>query len=137
MVRRRLFALVWPLALIASAPPVAAGQVTVGILTATQYEYPLFVALVQASGTEPLTDVHLVVNGAAPVAPDRIDEMFVYPGGTYVVWKIFKYATGVVQPGDRLTAVVRDLSTDSGEKTVPCGPGSTKRKSQETAVCRD
>jgi hypothetical protein len=118
------------------AVPASAGVVTVGSVTATQYEYPYFTALVQATGTTPLVDAHLVVNGTTVVTADKIEPVKLDGRGTYMLWKIYKYATGVVKPGDTLTAVVRDLDGDSDDRLIPCGAGSTKRKSQETAACR-
>lgn len=118
------------------ALPAAAGEVTVGTTTATQYDYPYFVAVVHASGTSRLTDIHLVVNGATVIQPDRVEPFALDRAGNYVSWTVFKYATNVVRPGDTLTAVVRDVDADSGEKSVGCTTGSTRRKSRETAVCR-
>lgn len=122
-----------------SAIPAAAGDVRVGTVSATQYDYPYFAAMVQASGTVELADVHLVVNADSGtpivVQPDKI-QASVMPGGTYVIYNIYKYATGVVRPGDTLTAVVRDADADSGDRTVQCGFGSTKKKSRETATCK-
>ena len=119
-----------------AAMPASAGVITVGSVTATQYEYPYFTALVQASGNIQLTDVHLVVNGTTVVQADRIEPVNLDGRGTYMLWKVYKYATGVVKPGDTVTAVVRDLDGDSDDKLVPCGAGSSKKKSQETAACR-
>lgn len=118
------------------AIPASAGMVTVGSVTATQYDYPYFTALVQASGTAPLADAHLVVNGTTVVQPDKVELVNLDGRGTYVLWKIYKYTKGVVKPGDTVTAVVRDLDGDSDDKLIPCGPGSSKKKSQEAAVCR-
>ncbi len=118
------------------AVPVSAGVVTVGSVTATQYQYPYFTALVQASGTTLLADAHLVVNGTTVVQADKVEQVNLDGRGTYVLWKIYKYATGVVKPGDTVTAVVSDLDGESDDHSVPCGPGSTKKKSQETATCR-
>ena len=118
------------------ALPASAGVVTVGSVTATQYEYPYFTALVQASGTAPLVDAHLVVNGTTVVQADRVEPVDLDRRGTYMLWKIYKYSTGVVKPGDTVTAVVRDLDGESDDRLVPCGPGSAKRKSQEAAACR-
>lgn len=131
----RLFAVA---ALLASAMamPAAAGVVTVGSVSATQYEYPYFTALVQAQSTALLADAHLVVNGTTVIQPDKVELVNLNGQGTYVLWKIYRYATGVVKPGDTLTAVARDADGDSDDRLVPCGPGSTKRKSQETAACR-
>lgn len=119
-----------------AAVPASAGVVTVGSVTATQYDYPYFTALVQASGSAPLADAHLVVNGTTVVQADKIEQVNLDGRGTYVLWKIYKYATGVVRPGDTLTVVARDLDGDGDDRSVLCGPGSTKRKSQETAACR-
>ena len=118
------------------AVPASAGVVTAGSVTATQYSYPYFTALVQATGTMPLVDAHLVVNGTTVVQADKVEMVKLDPRGTYVLWKIYKYAAGVVKPGDTVTAVVRDLDGDSDDRTIPGGAGSTKKKSQETAVCR-
>jgi hypothetical protein len=118
------------------AVPAFAGVVSVGSVTATQYEYPYFTALVQASSTVVLVDAHLVVNGTTVVPADKIEQVKLDGRGNYVLWKIYKYATGIVKPGDTLTAVVQDLDGDSDDRLVPCGAGSTKRKSQETAACR-
>ena len=118
------------------ALPASAGVVTAGSVTATQYQYPYFSALVQATGTVPLADAHLVVNGTTVVQADKVEQVDLDGRGTYVLWKIYKYATDVVKPGDTLTAVVRDRDGDSDDKSVPCGAGSTKKKSQETAACR-
>jgi hypothetical protein len=118
------------------AVPASAGVVTVGSVTATQYEYPYFTALVQATGTTPLADAHLVVNGTTVVQADKVEVIKLDPRGTYSLWKIYKYSAGVVKPGDTVTAVVRDLDGESDDKLVPCGAGSSKRKSQETAACR-
>jgi hypothetical protein len=118
------------------AVPASAGVVTTGSVSATQYEYPYFTALVQASGTALLADAHLVVNGTTVLQADKVEQVNLDGRGTYVLWKIYKYATAVVKPGDTLTAVVRDVDGDSDDRTVPCGAGSTKRKSQETAACR-
>jgi hypothetical protein len=118
------------------AVPASAGVVTAGSVTATQYSYPYFTALVQATGTMPLVDAHLVVNGTTVVQADKVELVKLDPRGTYVLWKIYKYATGVVKPGDTVTAVVSDLDGDSDDRTIPCGAGSTKKKSQETAACR-
>lgn len=118
------------------AVPASAGVVTAGSVTATQYSYPYFTALVQATGTMPLVDAHLVVNGTTVVQADKVEMVKLDPRGTYVLWKIYKYAAGVVKPGDTVTAVVRDLDGDSDDRTIPCGAGSTKKKTQETAVCR-
>lgn len=118
------------------ALPAAAGTVNVGTVTATQYEYPYFVAVVHASGTAQLTDIHLLVNGTTVVQPDKVQATAFDPNGTFTSWTIYKYATGVVKPFDTLTAVVRDVAGDSGETAVNCTTGSTKRKSRENAVCR-
>lgn len=118
------------------AVPASAGVVTVGSVTATQYEYPYFTALVQASGTMTLADAHLVINGTTVVQADKVEQVNLDGRGTYVLWKIYKYATGVVRAGDTLTAVARDVDGESDDKLVPCGAGSSKRKSQETAACR-
>ncbi|HYC88184.1 MAG TPA: hypothetical protein VEO54_03160 [Thermoanaerobaculia bacterium] len=118
------------------AVPAWAGAVSVGSVTATQYQYPYFTALVQASSTATLVDAHLVVNGTTVVVADKVEQVNLDGRGNYVLWKIYKYATGVVKPGDTVTAVVQDLDGDSDDRLVPCGPGSTKKKSQETAACR-
>ena len=118
------------------AVPAWAGAVNVGSVTATQYQYPYFTALVQASSTATLVDAHLVVNGTTVVQADKVEQVKLDGRGNYVLWKIYKYATGVVKPGDTVTAVVQDLDGDSDDRLVPCGPGSTKKKSQETAACR-
>ena len=118
------------------AVPAFAGVVTVGSVTATQYSYPYFTALVQASSTSVLVDAHLVVNGTTVVQADRIEPVKLDGRGNYMLWKIYKYSTGVVKPGDTVTAVVQDIDGDSDDRLVPCGAGSTKRKSQETAACR-
>ena len=133
--KRQLLSLL-ALALVLFALPASAGVVTVGTVTATQYEYPYFSALVQATSTTPLVDAHLVVNGTTVVQADKIEPVKLDGKGTYMLWKIYKYATGVVKQGDTLTAVARDLEGDSDDKLVPCGAGSSKRKSQETAACR-
>ncbi|HEX6100035.1 MAG TPA: hypothetical protein VF432_27230 [Thermoanaerobaculia bacterium] len=125
-----------PALLAVFAMPALAGVATVGSVTATQYQYPYFSALVQASGTVPLADVHLVVNGSTVVQPDKVERVNLDGRGTYVLWKVYKYATDVVKPGDTLTAVATDLDGDSDDRNVPCGAGSTKKKSQETAACR-
>lgn len=132
--RLRMFAV--PALLAVFAMPALAGVATVGSVTATQYQYPYFSALVQASGTVPLADVHLVVNGSTVVQPDKVERVNLDGRGTYVLWKVYKYATDVVKPGDTLTAVATDLDGDSDDRNVPCGAGSTKKKSQETAACR-
>jgi hypothetical protein len=124
------------LAAIVLALPASAGVVTVGSVTATQYQYPYFTALVQASGTTQLADAHLVVNGTTVVVADKIEPVNMDGRGTYMLFKIYKYATGVVKPGDTLTAVVNDIDGESDDRLVPCGAGSTKKKSQETAACR-
>ncbi|HEX6083570.1 MAG TPA: hypothetical protein VF266_03535 [Thermoanaerobaculia bacterium] len=118
------------------AVPAFAGAVNVGSVTATQYEYPYFTALVQASSTTLLADAHLVINGTTVLQADKVEQVNLDGRGNYVLWKIYKYAAGVVKPGDTVTAVVRDLDGDSDDRLVPCGAGSTKRKSQETAACR-
>ena len=125
-----------PAVLALLAVPASAGVVTVGSVTATQYQYPYFTALVQASGTTVLADAHLVVNGTTVVQADKIEPVKLDGRGNYMLWKIYKYSTGVVKPGDTVTAVVQDLDGDSDDRLVPCGAGSTKRKSQETAACR-
>ena len=125
-----------PVLLALLAVPVSAGVVTVGSVTATQYQYPYFTALVQATGTTILADAHLVVNGTTVVQADKVEQVNLDGRGTYVLWKIYKYTTGVVRPGDTVTAVVSDLDGDSDDRSVPCGAGSTKKKSQETATCR-
>lgn len=132
--KRNLLAV--PALLALFAIPASAGVVTVGSVTATQYEYPYFTALVQATGTTPLVDAHLVVNGTTVVKADKVELVKLDPRGTYSLWKIYRYATGVVKPGDTVTAVVRDLDGQSDDKLVFCGLGSTKKKSQETATCR-
>jgi hypothetical protein len=133
----KLQSLIVPALLLALfAVPASAGVVTVGSVTATQYEYPYFTALVQASGTTPLVDAHLVVNGTTVVQADKVELVNLDGRGTYVLWKIYKYATGVVRPGDTVTAVARDVDGESDDRIVPCGAGSTKKKSQETAACR-
>jgi hypothetical protein len=133
----RLRMLALPALLLASlALPASAGVVTAGSVTATQYSYPYFTALVQARSTMPLADAHLVVNGTTVIQADKVELVNLDGRGTYVLWKIYKYATGVVQPGDTLTAVARDVDGDTDDNTVPCGAGSTKKKSQETAACR-
>ena len=118
------------------AVPAFAGVVNVGSVTATQYEYPYFMALVQASSTATLVDAHLVVNGTTVVQADKTEMVKLDGRGNYVLWKIYKYATGVVKPGDTVTAVANDLDGDSDDRVIPCGAGSTKKKSQETAACR-
>lgn len=118
------------------AVPAFAGVVNVGSVTATQYEYPYFTALVQANSTAVLVNAHLVVNGTTVVQADKIEQVKLDGRGNYVLWKIYKYATGVVKPGDTVTAVAQDLDGDTDDRLVPCGAGSTKRKSQETAACR-
>jgi hypothetical protein len=128
--------LIVPALLALFALPASAGMVTAGSVTATQYSYPYFTALVQATGTMPLVDAHLVVNGTTVVQADKVELVKLDPRGTYVLWKIYKYAAGVVKPGDTVTAVVRDIDGDTDDRTVPCGAGSTKKKSQETAACR-
>ena len=65
--------LVIPALLLAFATPAAAGVVTVGSVTATQYSYPYFTALVQATGTTVLADAHLVVNGTTVVQADKVE----------------------------------------------------------------
>lgn len=132
----RLRLLAAPALLALLAVPASAGVVTVGSVTATQYEYPYFTALVQASSTTVLADAHLVVNGTTVVQADKIEPVKLDGRGNYMLWKIYKYSTGVVKPGDTVTAVARDLDGDNDDRLVPCGPGSTKRKSQETAACR-
>lgn len=133
----KLRTLVAPALLLALlAVPASAGVVTAGSVTATQYQYPYFTALVQATGTIALADVHLVVNGTTVVQADKVEPVNLDGRGTYMIWKIYKYATGVVKPGDTLTAVIRDTDGDSDDRFVPCGAGSTKKKSQETASCR-
>ena len=118
------------------AVPASAGVVTAGSVTATQYSYPYFTALVQATGTVRLADVHLVVNGTTLVQPDKVEMVDLNGQGTYVLFKVYKYATGVVKPGDTVTAVATDVDGESDDRTVPCGAGSTRKKSQETAACR-
>lgn len=130
------FLIVPALLLALFAVPASAGVVTAGSVTATQYSYPYFTALVQASGTTTLADVHLVVNGTTVVQADKVEMVNLNGQGTYVLWKVYKYATGVVKPGDAVTAVVSDIDGDSDDRIVPCGAGSGKKKSQETAVCR-
>ena len=126
------------LALIALlAVPASGGVVTVGSVTASQYEYPYFTAMVQATGTALLADAHLVINGTTVVQPDKVEQVNLDGRGTYVLWKIYKYSTGVVKPGDTVTAVVRDADADSDDKLVPCRLPSTKKKTQETATCRE
>lgn len=133
----KLQALAVPALLLALfAVPASAGVVTVGSVTATQYQYPYFTALVQATGTTPLADLHLVVNGTTVVQPDKVELVNLDGRGTYVLWKVYKYATGVVKPGDTVTAVAQDVDGDSDDRLVACGAGSTKKKSQETASCR-
>jgi hypothetical protein len=132
----KLRMLVLPAMLALLAVPVSAGVVTVGSATVTQYQYPYFTALVQASGTTPLADVHLVVNGTTVVQPDKVESVNLDGRGTYVLWKIYEYAAGVVKPGDTITVVATDLDGDSDDKLVSCGAGSSKKKSQEAAVCR-
>ena len=133
----KLRTLVAPALLLALlAVPASAGVVTAGSVTATQYQYPYFTALVQATGTIALADVHLVVNGTTVVQADKVELVNLDRRGTYVLWKIYKYSTGVVNPGDTVTAVVTDIDGDSDDKMIPCGAGSTKKKSQETAACR-
>ena len=119
------------------AVPASAGVVTVGSVTASQYEYPYFTAMVQATGTTLLADAHLVVNGTTVVQADKVEQVKLDGTGTYVLWKIYKYSTGVVRPGDTLTAVVRDVDADSDDKMVPCRLPASKKKTQETATCRE
>ena len=119
------------------AVPASAGVVTVGSVTATQYDYPYFTALVQATGTTPLANVHLVINGTTVVQADKVEQVNLDGRGTYVLWKVYKYATGIVRPGDTLTAVAHDMDGGSDDKLVPCRAGSPKRKSQEAAACRE
>ena len=122
----KLQSLILPALLLALfAVPASAGVVTVGSVTATQYEYPYFTALVQASGTAPLVDAHLVVNGTTVVQADKVELVNLDGRGTYVLWKIYKYATGVVRPGDTVTAVARDTDGESDDRLVACGAGST------------
>lgn len=132
---RRLFTAL-ALLLASLAVPASAGVVTVGSVTASQYEYPYFTAMVQASGTAQLVDAHLVINGTTVIQADKVEPVALDGQGNYMLWKIYKYATGVVRPGDLVTAVVRDIDADSEEKSIPCGAGSGKKKSQETATCR-
>jgi hypothetical protein len=133
---KRLSFVVPALLLASLAVPASAGVVTAGSVTATQYSYPYFSALVQASGTAQLVDAHLVVNGTTVVQADKVEPVKLDGRGNYMLWKIYKYSTDVVKPGDTVTAVVSDIDGDSDDKMIPCGAGSTKRKSQETATCR-
>lgn len=140
MVRRSLFAVA--LLAVAVAVPVSAGVVTVNSTTASQYDYPYFAAMVQASGTSLLADVHLTVtspNGTVTVVqPDSIDRTNLDGTGFYVIYQIRKYMAGVVKPGDVLTAVVRDADANDGSKATACLSTQTtkKKSSSETATCK-
>jgi hypothetical protein len=140
MLARRVF---YALALfVVTAVPASAGLVTVGSVTASQYDYPYFGAMVQATGTTLLGDVHLIVTsptGAVTVVqPDSIERTNLDGYGLYVIYQIRKYAGDVVKPGDVLTAVVRDQDAADGSKDEPCAAPQTKKKksSSETATCR-
>jgi hypothetical protein len=138
MVRRSLYALALVLL---SAVPASAGVVTVGSVTASQYDYPYYGAMVEASGTTLLGDVHLTVTSpdgtVVVVQPDSIERTNLDGYGLYVIYQIRKYAADVVKPGDVLTAVVRDLDASDGSKSVPCvAPSTRKKSSSETATCR-
>lgn len=122
------------------AVPAAAGVVTVQTVSATQYTYPWFGATIYAYGTVNLADAHLVVQHTdgttTVVVPDQVSRYVLDGQGNYVQWNIVKYATGIVKPGDQLSAVVSDVEAATDNQTVPCVAGSTKKKSKESAVCR-
>src|SRR6266508_3239378 len=132
MVRRSLYALGL---LLATAIPASAGTVTVGSVTASQYDYPYFAAMVQATGTTVLGDIQLTVtrNGTTTVVqPDTIDRTNLDGYGLYVIYQVRKYYTpNVVNPGDMLTAVVLDQDAGVGGKSVPCVAHQPKKARSE------
>ena len=139
LIRRTLFALAVVVA--AAAVPASAGNVTVNSVNAVQYSYPYFFATVQASDTVPLTnaDVHFVINGTTIVQPDKIEAVKLHPQSLYMLWKVYKYATNVVKPGDTITAVVSDVDPkypDTDNRTGVCLGGPSKRGSADTANCK-
>jgi len=138
MVRSTLYALA---ALLILAMPASAGTVTVGSVTASQYNYPMFAAQVYATGTSILGDVQLTVTNpdgtVSAIQPDTIERVNLDGYGLYVIYKIHKYYTpDVVQPGQLLTAIVQDVDGGNASKTVPCTAPSTKKKTAETANCQ-
>ena len=139
MARRAFYALAF---LLVTAIPASAGLVTVGSVTASQYDYPYFGAMVQATGTTYLGDVQLIVTSptgtVTVVQPYSIERTNLDGYGYYVIYIIREYAADVVKPGDVLTAVVRDQDADEGSKDVPCVAPQTKKKksSSETATCQ-
>jgi hypothetical protein len=137
MVRRSLYALGL---FLATAIPASAG-VTVGSITASQYDYPYFSAMVQATGTTVLGDIYLTATGpngtVLLIQPDTIDRTNLDGYGLYVIYQIRKYNNpNVVNPGDTLTAVVTDQNGEHGEKSVLCVAPLTRKKTSETATCK-
>jgi hypothetical protein len=125
-----------------AAVPMFAGTVSVMSMTASQYDYPYFGAMVTASGTSILGDAHLVVTHAdgttTVVVPDSIERTDLDTRGYYVTYIFRRYASGVVKPGDTLTAVVRDQDASDSSKSAAClGPALSKKKtSAESATCK-
>lgn len=119
----------------------ASADVAVNSVTASQYDYPYFAAMVQATGTTLLGDIHLTVTSpdgtVRVIVPDSVDRTNLDGYGLYVIYQVRKYAAGVVKPGEVLTAVVRDLNAIDGSRAATCvAPQTRKKSSAESATCR-
>src|SRR2546423_1783362 len=116
MIRRLLFAAAVVIAV--TAVPASAGQVSIPTVSAYQYPYPYFFGFVYAYDSVSLlnADVHLRVthqDGTVDViVPDRQETINLSATGTYMLWKMFKYSTNVIHPGDTVTATITEPTQD-------------------------
>ena len=123
--RRMLAVLLLTLCSVSLVMPASAAQLTapaVSVVAASQFDSGLFVALVTAYGPVDIIDAQLVVNNTTPIVPASV-ESYEAPGAkNATLFKIVTY-TGVVKPGDTLTAIVTDVSGAHATHAAICGKG--------------
>lgn len=134
--RRILAALLLTLCSVSLATPASAAQLTapvVSAVAASQFDSGLFVALVTAYGPVDIVDAQLVVNNTTPIVPVSV-ESYEAPGAkNATLFKIVTY-TGVVNPGDTLTAIITDVNGTHATRTAICGKGAPLL--HITSICR-